>query len=126
MVNNGYKNVGENQSPTLWLDIKADIETKILYGTYAAGERIPSTRKIAQYYGIGQSTAQRVLNALLREGIVESKSGIGFFVKPYIREQLVSKKKQALEKKLIELIDEATLLDVDFMSMAGKLVDIRK
>ena len=113
-----------SKSPDIWLSIKSDIENKILNGVYAAGERIPSTRKIAEYYGVGQSTAHKVLNNLLLEGVIESKRGIGFYVKPYVREKLMSEKKKDIEKQVISLLQEAELLKIDLISMIGKYANI--
>lgn len=105
------------QAPELWKDVKADIEQKVLSGTYAAGERVPSVRKIAEDYNIGRTTAQKVLNALWQDGIIEPIRGIGFYVKPYIREQLISERKRNLEKMVMDAMEEATLIGVDLVSM---------
>ena len=52
---------GDVLSP-VWLDVKNDIEVKVITGYYQAGERIPPIRKIAEVYGIGINTAQKVLD----------------------------------------------------------------
>lgn len=114
------------QSSDVWQDVKNDIERKILSGTFAPGERIPSTRKIAEEYGVGQSTAQKVLNALEADGIIEPKRGVGFFVKPYIREKLFSAKKQSLEMTIIEALEEAELLNVDLVSMVERYQNMKR
>ena len=115
-----------SQSPIVWQDVKADIELKILTGVYAAGERIPPIRKIAKDYNIGQTTAQKVLNVLYQEGIIEPKRGVGFFVKPYIREQLIAERKQHLERMVISAVDEAALINADLISMVEKYTEIKQ
>lgn len=109
-----------SQSSNVWNDVKSDIEFKILTGAFAAGERIPSIRKLAEDYGVGQSTAHKILNALWQEGIIESKRGVGYFVKPYIREQLVSARKQILERKVLDIVEEAAQINVDLIPMIEK------
>ena len=114
-----------SQSPNVWQDVKKDIEYKILTGVFIAGERIPPIRKIAKDYSISQCTAQKILNTLYQEGIIESKRGVGFFVKPYIREKLLSEHKRNLEKIVINAVEEAALIGVDLMSMVEKYIKIK-
>lgn len=114
------------QNPNVWEDVKSDIELKILCGAYAPGERIPSIRKIAETYGVGQTTAQKVLTVLWQEGVIESKRGVGFFVKPYIREQLIARRRKSLEKRIINAVEEATLINVDLLSMVAKYTDMKE
>lgn len=122
------KNISKfpTQSLDVWQDVKHDIEKKILSGTFAAGERIPSTRKLAEEYGVGLSTAQKVLNALESDGIIEPKRGVGFFVKPYIREKLFSAKKQNLEMTIISALAEAELLDIDLVAMVERYKNMKR
>lgn len=114
-----------NISPNIWKDVKYDIETKILSGFFAPGERIPSIRKIADDYGVGQTTAQKVLNVLWQEGIIEPRRGVGFFVKPYIREQLITERKKELERKLISVVEEASMINVDLFPMLEKYIQMK-
>ena len=114
-----------NLSPNVWQDVKSDIELKILTGAFAPGERIPSIRKIADDYGVGQTTAQKVLKTLWHEGIIEPHRGIGFFVKPYIREQLIASRRKILEKKIISAVEEAALIDMDLLPMVEKYANMK-
>ena len=110
----------------VWQDVKHDIERKILAGTFTAGERVPSTRKIAEDYSVGLTTAQKVLNALESDGIIEAKRGVGYFVKPYIREKLFSEKKQTLEKTIITALSEAELLGIDLVAMVERYKSMKR
>lgn len=109
-----------------WQDVKEDIEYKILAGVFTAGERIPPTRKIAKDYNIGQSTAQKVLNKLCQEGVIESKRGIGYFVKPYTKEQILTDRKRNLEKTVLNAVREAELINVDLLPMIEKMYKYKK
>jgi DNA-binding GntR family transcriptional regulator len=42
---------------------------------------MPSLRKISEDYGISQTTARKVIDALAREGLVEIKPRWGSFVR---------------------------------------------
>jgi len=120
-----YENVSAALNPNVWQDVKTDIETKILTGAFTAGERIPSTRQIAESYGVGESTAHKVLTVLWREGVIESKRGVGYFVKPFIREQLVAIRRRELERTVKCAVEEADLIDVDLVSMVEKYKTIK-
>ena len=110
----------DNLSPNvsvLWQDVKTDIVQKIISGEYAAGERIPSIRKIADDYNVSLSTAQRVLQALRQDDIIESKRCVGYYVKPYIREKLLSERRKHLEKMVQIVCEEAAMIGVDIVTM---------
>lgn len=112
-----------NQSLDVWQSVKIDIENKILSGYYMAGTRMPSVRRITEEYNIGQATAQRVLSMLSQEGIIESKRGVGYFVNPYIKERLITKRKWELEKKIKECVEDAEIIGVDILPMIKRLVE---
>lgn len=53
----------------------------ILNGTLPAGTRLPSRYEIAEREGVSDKTAKRAIDQLMREGLVESRSGVGSFVR---------------------------------------------
>lgn len=58
-------------------------------GVYRAGEALPSQRSLAAEIRVNPNTIQRAFDELLRDGIVESRRGLGVFVVG--REQTVPK-----------------------------------
>lgn len=109
-----------------WQDVKDDIEYKILTGVFAVGERIPTTRKIAKDYDIGLSTAQKILNILCEEGVIESKRGVGYFVKPYTKKQIQTERRKKLEKDIMNAVEEADLIEVNLLSMVERIYAHKK
>jgi len=59
----------------------AALKDKIESGDLQPGEQMPSLRKISEDYGISQTTARKVIDALAREGLVEIKPRWGSFVR---------------------------------------------
>ncbi len=57
------------------------IAFRIATGKYAAGEMLPSVRKIAAEFGINPSTVQIVLATLQSNGFITVLPGVGFVVK---------------------------------------------
>jgi DNA-binding GntR family transcriptional regulator len=56
----------------------------IATGVLSAGSEIPSERQLASDWGISRPTATRALGALRTQGLVESRQGLG----TYVREQV--------------------------------------
>ena len=95
------------------IEVKRDIELKIITGQYIAGEKIPTIVELVEQYNIGKTTAQKVINDLHNEGIIVKKVGVGCFVKPFIREKLLFRHKKALEEELLQVAEAAILLGID-------------
>ncbi|NUQ95198.1 MAG: winged helix-turn-helix transcriptional regulator [Streptomyces sp.] len=56
------------------------LRERIVDGTYAPEEQLPSVVAICGEFGISQMTARRVLKELRQEGLAYMQPGIGTFV----------------------------------------------
>ncbi|MFF8830621.1 TetR/AcrR family transcriptional regulator C-terminal domain-containing protein [Streptomyces sp. NPDC015131] len=63
-----------------YLRIAADIRRRIAAGDLRPGDRVPSTRQIAQRWGVALATATKALTALRLEGAVEARPRVGTVV----------------------------------------------
>ena len=61
---------------------------RLLDGDPAEGEALPSVRALASRYLINPLTVSRALQALGDEGLVETRRGLGIYVRPGARERL--------------------------------------
>ncbi|WP_033293096.1 TetR/AcrR family transcriptional regulator C-terminal domain-containing protein [Amycolatopsis jejuensis] len=61
--------------------IVAEIRERITSGRLRPGERVPSTRRITQEWGVAMATATKVIAALRDEGLVDTKPGAGTVVR---------------------------------------------
>lgn len=61
--------------------IAAEIRARITNGELQPGDRVPSTRRITQQWGVAMATATKVIAALREEGLVETRSGAGTVVR---------------------------------------------
>lgn len=57
-----------------------ELRTAIATGKLAEGQRLPSTRDLAEQYGIAPMTAQNAIRVLRDEGLVASLVGRGTYV----------------------------------------------
>lgn len=64
----------------LYQRVKADIRRRILSGTYAAGERIPSESELVAAFEVSAITVRRAIRELIGEGLLVGHQGRGVFV----------------------------------------------
>ncbi|QUH03120.1 TetR/AcrR family transcriptional regulator C-terminal domain-containing protein [Saccharopolyspora erythraea] len=63
-----------------YVRIVDEIRRRITSGELRAGDRVPSTRRIVQEWGVAMATASKVLSALRQEGLVHAVPGVGTVV----------------------------------------------
>lgn len=99
----------------LWQDIKSQVELDIVAGVYHQvnkPNKLPSISEMAQKYNCGKSTAQKVLEELCKDDIVLRKKGIGYFIKPFARQELYEKRVGIYENEAVKLIEEMKNLNI--------------
>ena len=69
------------QRPFLYVDIAAEIRSRIIKGTLAAGSRLPSLSEFVDQFDVSAITIRRALGELMHEGLIEGHQGLGVFVK---------------------------------------------
>ncbi len=60
--------------------IRSEIEAKILDGTLAPGDRIPTEQELMRAYGCSRMTVSKALSALATSGLIERRKRAGSFV----------------------------------------------
>ena len=75
--------------------IARQIRAKILAGEVSAGDSLPSIRSLAREQQVSVITVQRAYEYLIRENLIHSRRGKGFFVSEVPRDQ---KKDMALDR----------------------------
>jgi AcrR family transcriptional regulator len=60
--------------------IAEDIRRRISSGELSPGDKVPSTRRITQEWGVAMATASKALAALAQEGLVRAVPGVGTVV----------------------------------------------
>ena len=64
----------------IWLQVMTAIKTDIVTGRRPPGEKLPGGREMAVQYTINPNTAARVYQELEREGLCETRRGMGTYV----------------------------------------------
>jgi GntR family transcriptional regulator len=75
-----------------WLRAQGAIEEMIASSAYAAGEKIPSERRLAEQFGLSRMTVRQAVESLVRVGVLERDSTSGTRVaSPSIRRVMDSR-----------------------------------
>ena len=89
------------------------LEDEILALVYQDDDRIPSVREYAVSLEVNTNTAVKAYEQLARANIIYNKRGMGYYVTPGAREQILQQHRQAfLQEQLPELFRQMRLLDI--------------
>ena len=64
----------------IWLQVMTALKTDIATGRRPPGEKLPGGRELALQYTINPNTAARVYQELEKEGLCETRRGMGTYV----------------------------------------------
>ncbi len=64
----------------IWLQVVNRIKGSVVTGAISPGEKLPGGRDLAVQYSINPNTAARVYQELEREGLCETRRGMGTYV----------------------------------------------
>ncbi|MGW3628357.1 GntR family transcriptional regulator [Streptomyces sp. NPDC000880] len=66
---------------TPYLQVADALRARIQAGEWAVGDKLPSRARFAEEYRVGQSVAQRAMERLIIEGLLEGRAGSGTYVR---------------------------------------------
>lgn len=69
-----------NNKKPLYIQIIDKIIDNIILGKYILGDKIPSVRDYAKECTVNQNTILKCYQELERQGIIEMKRGLGYFI----------------------------------------------
>ena len=79
-----------NDSQPIYWQLKERTIAMILDGTLADGEALPSVRTVASEFQLNPITVSKSYQALVDDGLVEKRRGLGMFVRDGARKSLVT------------------------------------
>jgi len=95
----------------LFLQIAESVEDQIVDGSLAEESRAPSTNELAAFHRINPATAAKGISMLVDKGVLYKQRGIGMFVSPGARRQLLAERRTAFADRFVEpLLAEARTL----------------
>jgi GntR family transcriptional regulator len=101
------------QNQAIYLQIADHVSERILSGTWAEGERIPSIRELSEDIMVNPNTVMRSYAYLQDLGIIHNQRGIGYFVaEEAYRKTLELKKKNFIRRELPRIFRTMDLLNL--------------
>jgi GntR family transcriptional regulator len=115
-----------NDSQPIYWQLKERTVAMILDGTLAEGEALPSVRTVASEFHLNPITVSKSYQALVDDGLVEKRRGLGMFVCEGARKSLVaSERSKFLNDEwpaMISRIEQLGLSIEDLLKTALKKV----
>lgn len=113
----------DNNLP-IYLQIMTYLKKEIIIGKLQPGDKIPSVRELASELQINPNTVQRTFQELEREGIVETRRGLGRYVTSEESKIMEIKKEMAGEllERFIRGMQELGFKDQDIISIVEDAV----
>ena len=86
---------------------------EILADKYQDDDRIPSVREYSVLLEVNTNTAVKAYEQLAREEIIYNKRGLGYFVTPGAKKQILkARKREFMKERLPELFRQMQLLGI--------------
>jgi len=102
-------NTGSNTP--IYQQITDQVRLAVTTGRLAVGDQLPSVRALAEELVVNPNTVARAYGELMREGLLEARSGRGVFITPKRKIYSRAEGGRRLEALLDALMGEAMILD---------------
>ena len=101
-----------NDKP-IYIQMADRLMDEILADKYKDDDRIPSVREYAVLLEVNTNTAVKAYDELSRANIIYNKRGLGYFVTPGAKKQILKeRKKEFMKERLPELFRQMKLLGI--------------
>ena len=105
-------------SQPIFVQIRQRLAEMILRGHVAEGEALPSVRQIAADLSVNPLTVTKAFDALVDIGVVEKRRGLGMFVKPGARAELLTHERDKfLKQDWPRIAAQIKALDLDLKTL---------
>ena len=97
----------------IYIQMADRLMDEILADKYKDDDRIPSVREYAVLLEVNTNTAVKAYDELSRANIIYNKRGLGYFVTPGAKKQILKeRKKEFMKERLPELFRQMKLLGI--------------
>ena len=115
-----------NDSQPIYWQLKERTIAMILDGTLAEGEALPSVRTVAAEFQLNPITVSKSYQALVDEGLVEKRRGLGMFVREGARDQLMaSERDKFLQEEWPAMLERVEQLGLDVGDLLQQAIDTK-
>ena len=111
-------------SQPIFVQIRQRLTEMILRGSVGEGDALPSVRQIAADLSVNPLTVTKAFDALVDLGVVEKRRGLGMFVTPGARAQLLTHERDKfLKEDWPRIAAQIKALDLDLKSLLKPIND---
>jgi GntR family transcriptional regulator len=104
-------NIATGSSVPIFRQIVDQVRCAVANGTLAVGDRLPSVRALAERLLVNHNTVAKAYNDLVRDGVIESRLGLGVFVARRRAIYTKAERTRRLDAALDAFLSEALVLD---------------
>ena len=106
----------------IYIQIADRLCDEILADKYKDDDRIPSVREYAVLLEVNTNTAVKAYDELARANIIYNKRGLGYFVSPGAKEQILDERRRDfMDNKLPEMFRQMKLLGINKVEIRNLL-----
>ncbi|MEX0722249.1 MAG: GntR family transcriptional regulator [Gracilimonas sp.] len=95
--------------------VKQHLQKEINEGYYDSGDKLPSEKRLCEYFKVSRVTVRHALQNLENDGFIYRKQGVGAFVSD-----------QAYKSNLVRLTDFSEDMRLAGLESSSRLIDLRK
>ncbi|MBM9468858.1 GntR family transcriptional regulator [Nakamurella leprariae] len=111
-----------DEGTPLFVQIAERLAGDVVDGTLPEGARVPSSNEFAAFYRINPATAAKGINLLVDQGVLEKRRGVGMFVVPGAREQLLAARRDRFaDQFVVPMLAEARRLGLDLAAVLASV-----
>ena len=111
-----------NDNLPIYKQLRDVVVERIMDGSFAEGDAVPSVRQVAADYQINHLTVAKAYQELVEDTLLEKRRGLGMFVVVGAREKLTNNEQHKfLEDELPAFADRVQMLGMDMDIVAQKL-----
>lgn len=105
----------------IYLQMADRLCDEILAGRYADDDRVPSVREYAVALEVNTNTAVKAYDTLARDGIIYNRRGLGYFVTPGARDNVLKARREAfLHEVLPDVFRQMRLLGITMQEVENE------
>ena len=96
----------------IYVQLVGQVRHAVEIGGLKPGEKLPTVRGLAEQLAIAPNTIVKAYNELQREGLVESRPGVGTVVAEGVAEVAAERRREAVFERLRALVRDAAALGI--------------
>jgi GntR family transcriptional regulator len=113
-----------NDKQPIYKQLRGLVVQRIMDGSFAEGEAVPSVRQVASDYQINHLTVAKAYQELVDTGLLEKRRGLGMFVKLGARVSLTNNEHQKfIDEEVPAFVDRVHVLGMNMAEVVEVLLD---